>query len=182
MNHILARILAALLTFSFGLFLSAACRRSHQLATVAKPPTPARAVSPTTFQGTGIVDMFMEDYRRPSDGVIVRFHCSDRASEAKALLLVQNERTTPLAGKTHVAVRNERTTPLVEKTDVVDAGGTRIGERVVWDSRGSVNAGITWNERARLFSINAQSLQDALTFEKSRAWEPAGCWDARSWP
>jgi len=165
MNHIVARILVALLTFSLGLFLHASCRRSHQSAKVAKPPTPARAVAPPTFQGTGIIDMFMEDYRRPSDGAIVRFHCSDRASEAKALLLV----------------RNERTTPLMEKTDVVDASGTKIGERVVWNSRDSADAEITWNECARLYAINAQSLEDALTFEKSKAWEPAGCWDARSW-
>jgi len=165
MNHIVARILVALLTFSLGLFLHTAYRQSHQSVTVAKLPTPAWAVSPTTFQGTGVSGMFKEDYRRPSDGAIVKFHCSDRASEVKALLLV----------------RNERTTPVIEKANVVDASGTKIGERVVWNSHDSAHAEIKWNERARLFTINAQSLQDALTFETSKAWEPARCWDARSW-
>jgi hypothetical protein len=116
------------------------------------------------FQGTGISDMFIEDYRRPSDGAIVRFGCSDRASAAKALSLV----------------RPGRDARPVEKTDVYDAQGTKIGERVVWDSRPPSEAEVTWNEGARLFYIYAPSLQDALTFEKSNVWKGAGCWDFRS--
>jgi len=107
--------------------------------------------------------MFMEDYRRRSDGAIVRFHCSDRASEAKALSLVQTGRYSRL----------------VKQTTVVDSSGTKIGKRLVWGSRG--DAEITWNEGARLFAIDADSLKDALIFEKSKPWGP-GCWDARSWP
>ena len=110
--------------------------------------------------------MFTEDFRRRSDGARIGFHCSDRASKALALSLV----------------RSAHDAPPVERTSVVDAGGRKIGERLVWNSRGY--AEVTWNESARLFAIAAQSLKDALAFEKSQTWEstPVGCWDARSWP
>src|SRR5438128_2292993 len=68
----------------------------------------------------------------------------------------------------------------LEKTDVRDPKGTKIGERVVWDSPPPSEAEVTWNEGAKLFEILAPSLQDALTFEKSNVWKNSGCWDFRS--
>jgi hypothetical protein len=119
---------------------------------------------PTEFEDAGLSDGTVEEYRRRSDGLIVKFHCSDQASLEKALVLVGNG--------TDVG--------LVERTNVVDSSGTKIGERVVQKSRG-YDAAIRWNEGARFFSIDAESLKDALLFEKSKPWGP-GCRDDRSWP
>jgi hypothetical protein len=140
-----------------------ACHRiiPPRAASTNASPTP-RA---TDFQPTGVIDMFMEYYKRPLDGAVARFGCSDRASEAKALMLI----------------RTESSLPLIERTNVTDSSGAKIGERVVWDSQPLSWARVEWNEHARLFSIWAPSLQDALTFEKSKAWQPSGCWDAHSW-
>ena len=110
-----------------------------------------------------MIDMFMEDYVRPSDGAVVRFHCSDRASAAKALSLVTVKSTARL----------------IEHTDVVDSAGATIGERVVRLSQ--EEAEITWNEGARFFDIIAESLSKVRTFEKAKTWRRE-CVDARSWP
>src|SRR5439155_9144289 len=67
-------------------------------------------------------------------------------------------------------------------TQVTDANGTKIGERVRWDAQSPSEAEIVWNEGARLFYIDAPSLQHALTFEKSNVWKRSGCWDFRSLP
>lgn len=117
------------------------------------------------FVGTGIIDMFMEDYRRESDGAYVRFGCSVRSSEAVAL----------------VWVRNVNPAHLVQKTDVLDIRGSKIGERVVSGSgEPSTRAVIGWNEGSRLFYIEAPSVADAITFENSKVWIGGGCWDFRS--
>jgi hypothetical protein len=110
--------------------------------------------------------MFMEYYRRASDGAIVRFGCSYRASNDAVLAIV----------------RSKREAHLVEKTAVINDNGANVGERVVWNSTDpSDEAVIRWNEGSCLFSIHAHSLANALTFEKSKVWAGAGCWDARSW-
>jgi hypothetical protein len=128
--------------------------------------SPEAAVLPNEFVLTGSVSGFKVAYRRSSDGVIVRYHCSDRASAKTALALV----------------RNKRDAPLVEQTDVFDGRGSKIGERRVWDAPGnSYDAEIVWNNDARLFAVHAQSLTDALNFEASRAWVGGPCWNARSW-
>jgi hypothetical protein len=108
--------------------------------------------------------MFMEYYRRPSDGAGVRYACYDRGSEDTALALV----------------RSQREAPVVEKTIVPDARGMKIGERVVWDRHGLSYAKIRWNQGTRLFAIEAPVLKDALTFEKSRVWVGKSCLDMRS--
>jgi hypothetical protein len=115
------------------------------------------------FKGTGFTNMVTEHYIRESDGASVRFGCSDRSSASEALKLV----------------RVETTGNLVETTYVFDVQSRKIGERVVWnfDARG---ARIEWNEGARLFYISGDSLEDARTFEVSRIWSGAGCWDFRS--
>src|SRR5690348_13244294 len=92
------------LALLIGALSFASCRQKSQpssIALVAPSPTPLS----TQFERTGITDMFMEDYRRPSDDAIVRFHCSDRASEAEALSLV----------------RGSSTARFVERTDVFDS-------------------------------------------------------------
>ena len=166
MNRFVIRISAAFLTFSLGLFTHAAYRQSHQQPDV-RAVLPLEVVAASTdFEPTGITDMFMEDYRRQSDGALARFGCSDRASVDAAFAIV----------------RNKREARLVEKTAMLDAKGVKIGERVVWDATSDSNeAVIRWNKGARLFSVHAPSLPEALAFEESKVWLSAGCWDARSW-
>ena len=108
--------------------------------------------------------MFMEYYRRSSDGAGVEYGCFDRGSEATALSIV----------------RSQRAVPTVEKTIVVDAGGAKIGERAIWDRHGLTYATIRWNQGARLFEIQSPSLADALTFEQSRVWVGKPCENMRS--
>jgi hypothetical protein len=107
--------------------------------------------------------MFMEDYPRESDGAFVRFGCSVRASESKALVLV----------------RNVNPKSLFQKTDVLDIKGWKIGERVM-SGGPSTGATVTWNEGRRLFYIDASSVADAITFESSKVWIAAGCFDVSS--
>src|SRR5213595_1708395 len=85
---------AALVAF---LIVVPGCHRSKSGGTFSqRSPTS----SSTNFERTGLIDMFAEAYRRTSDGATVMFHCSDRPSDAKALLLVRNERDAPLVEKT----------------------------------------------------------------------------------
>jgi hypothetical protein len=157
-----ARLLAAILTFSFGLLLHAACQSLHDEPRPSIPMIEKPAEPSNTFLATGSVDMFMEDYLRNSDKTIVRFGCSDRPTSKIALSLV--------------SIKPDART--VEKTNVYNAKGIKIGERVVWDyGNPSYGAGVEWNEGARLFYIRADSLRDATTFEESKAWRGAGCWD-----
>lgn len=157
MKRFISRLLTITVTISFVLCSMVACSRSRNAA----PPL----LSNSLFERTGTISGFKEAYRRRSDGVIIRFHCSDRASGDAALALV----------------RNQRDAGLVDHTDVFD-GGSKVGERFVWDSPGApYGAEIRWNNGARLFAIHAASLTDAQNFETSRAWVGGGCWDARSW-
>ena len=158
------RSLIALLMLAVGLFANISCGGSHQRAEVATAATPRSVPLSDTFERTGDFDMFMESYRRDSDGATVRFGCSDRASAAAALALVQGERQARR----------------VEKTKVIDSHGAKVGERIVWDGNRPYVAEVRWNEGSRVFQINAASLEDALIFEKSKVWIGAGCWDARS--
>ncbi len=158
------RLLAALLTFSLGLLSHAARKSLRHESHPPKPPAEKPAPPSNTFEGTGVIDSFMEDYFRASDGAVVRFGCSVRSSEAKALRIV----------------RVGRGTGLVEKSNVLNTEGVKVGERSVWDSGDpSSGAAVVWNEGARLFYIDARSLKDALTFEESQVWKGAGCWDFR---
>jgi hypothetical protein len=68
----------------------------------------------------------------------------------------------------------------MEKTNVVNVQGAKVGERIVCDANDSSEAKVMWNEGSRQFHINAPSLEDALTFEKSKVWMSAGCLDFQS--
>jgi hypothetical protein len=110
-----------------------------------------------------MIDMFMEDYRRESDGAYVRFGCTVRASAADALRLVRNGNSGNPG----------------ERRDVLDINGSKIGERVVSGEPSTV-ATVIWNEASRLFYIEAPSIADAITFENSKVWVGSGCWDFSS--
>jgi hypothetical protein len=166
MKHNTYRLFVALVSFSLGLLLHSALHQSRPPVTdtVVLIPSVASKVSPTTFQSTGEVNLSMEDYLRLSDGAIVRFGCSDYSSAARALWMV----------------RVQGDAGWFTKSDVHDTTGAKIGERIVWNSRPQKDAQVTWNEGAKLFFIDAPTLQDALTFEKSNVWKSASCSDSRS--
>ncbi len=158
------RFLVAVLALGLGLLAHSARGRLEQSQS-SGPVIEQQRLPSEDFVGTGIIDMFMEHYRRESDGAHVRFGCSVRSSEAAALVLLQN-------------VNPER---LVQKTDVLDIKGSKIGERVVRRSgEPSTGAVIEWNEGSRLFHIEAPSVADAITFENSKVWVGEGCWDFHS--
>ena len=158
------RLLVALLAFGMGLLAHSARRRVDQFQS-SNPVIEQQGLPSEKFVGTGIIDMFMEDYRRESDGAYVRFGCSVRSSEAAALDLLPTESAADL----------------LQKTDVLDVNGSKIGERVVMgSSEPSTGAVIEWNEGSRFFHIDAPSVADAIIFENSKAWVGSGCWDFHS--
>jgi hypothetical protein len=160
MTSLVPQLFAAVLALSIAFLSFGSCRQSRE-QTAATAPTPGDA---TDFVGTGAIDDFKEYYRRPSDGAIVRYGCYDRDSDDTALKII----------------RSQREARVIEKTVVSDATGVKIGERIVWNATSLDDAAIYWNQGARLFSIQARSLTDALTFEKSRVWVGASCEDMRS--
>jgi len=158
------RLLAAVLAFGLGLLAHSARRRVEQSQS-SNPVIEQQRLPSEDFVGTGLIDMFMEDYRRESDGAYVRFGCSVCSSEAAALVLV----------------RSVNSADLVQKTDVLDIRGSKIGEREVTGSgEPASGAVIEWNEGSRLFYIQAPSVADAITFENSKVWVGSGCWDFSS--
>jgi hypothetical protein len=158
------RLLVAVLAFGLGLLTDSVRRRVEQ-SQFSNPVIEQQRLPSENFVGTGMINMFMEHYRRESDNAYVRFGCFVRSSEADALVLL----------RTQIPAR------VVQKTDVLDLKGSKIGERVVSDSAGpSAEAEIEWNEGSRLFSIKASSVADAIAFENSKVWVGGGCWDFNS--
>jgi hypothetical protein len=159
MTSLVPQLFIPVLALTIGVLSFGSCRQTRdQIAATIPTPVPTN-----DFVATGAIDDFKEYYRRPSDGAIVRYGCYDRDSDDTALRLV----------------RGQREVRVIERTLVSDAAG-KIGERIVWDATSLDDAAIVWNQGARLFSIQAHSLTDALTFEKSRVWVCAPCEDMRS--
>jgi hypothetical protein len=117
----------------------------------------------TEFEPTGEVEMYSEDYRRRSDGALLQFGCQDHVSASAALAVFRGR-----AWDVHI-------------TPVIDLYRAEIGKRFVSYTQPEEHGEIVWNEGARLFYIDAPSLQDALTFERSNVWKNSDCWDFRSW-
>ena len=154
MRRVCLRLLVAVLAFSCGVRLHAA-RVAFSKMLYSSPHIEKVSLPSDKFEGTGIFFAFMEDYRRPSDGEIVRYGCFEQTSALDSLKLV----------------RVANPDGLVERTTVLDEHGVKIGERVA-----TVSAVIEWNEGPRFFSIIASSLRVAKEFESSRVWN-AGCWN-----
>jgi|GEM_PF-5642382 len=108
------RLLVAVLAFGLGLMAQSARRRVEQSLS-SNPVIEAQRLPSENFVGTGMIDMFMENYRRESDGAYLRFGCYVRSSEAAALVLV----------------RNANPEGVIQKTDVLDINGGKVGERVM---------------------------------------------------
>ena len=157
------RLLVSVLAFGLGL-LAHTARRAFEQSCFSNPVIEPVRLPSESFVGTGDIDMFMEDYRRESDGAYLLFGCSDRASAADALILVRSRRSGP-----------------GERRDVLDVSGSKIGERVILGEP-FTRATITWNESARLFYIDAPSIADAIAFENSKVWVGRGCWDLSPFP
>ena len=162
MTRFSVKLLASVLAFALGL-LTHTARRSFQQWSSSNPVIEQVTLPSENFVGTGMIDMFMEDYRRESDGAYVRFGCTIRASAADALSLVRNGNSGNPG----------------ERRDVLDIRGSKIGERVVSGEPSTV-ATVIWNEDSRLFYIEAPSIADAITFENSKVWVGSGCWDFSS--
>ena len=162
MTRFSVKLLASVLAFGLGL-LAHSARRSFQQWSSSNPVIEQVTLPSENFVGTGNIDMFMEDYRRESDGAYVRFGCYVRASADDALS----------------EVRNGNSGNPGERRDVLDISGSKIGERVV-SGEPSTEATVTWNEGSRLFYIAAPSVADAITFENSKVWVGGGCWDFSS--
>jgi len=162
MTRFTLRLLVSVLAFGLGL-LAHTARHSFQQLSSSNPVIEQVTLPSENFVGTGMIDMFMEDYRRESDGAYVRFGCSVRASAADALILVRNGNSGNPG----------------ERRDVLDISGSKIGERVV-SGEPSTAATVIWNEGSRLFYIEAPSIADAITFENSKVWVGGGCWDFSS--
>jgi hypothetical protein len=162
MSRFVVRLLVAALAFGLGL-LAHSARSSFQRFRSSNPVIEQLTLPSDTFVGTGMVDMFMEDFFRESDKAYVRFGCSIRSSSAAALVLVRNGSTARLG----------------ERRDVLDVNGTKVGERVI-EGDASSAATISWNEGSRLFYIEAPSVADAITFENSKVWAGRECWDFHS--
>src|SRR4051812_31438466 len=134
MKRLVLLIVIALLT------LGASCRRATRSAVVANlQPSPTSL--PTEFASTGNINIYREDYVRRSDGATVGFGCQDHASPSKVLAIVHSRARRPS-----------------QVTDVIDANGTKIGERVARGARSASEAEIVWSEGSRLFYIDAASL------------------------
>ena len=167
MKRLIVRVLVALLALAAGL-LSAKLWPAYrsplpQTATV-EPEVGREAeqpAEPITFENTGIVDLFKVTYRS-SDGESVRYGCFKRSSSSRAI------EGLPKASDV---------TRIVERGPVWDEKGVRVGERVVSvTSPGPyTSVSIEWTEGAKAFEIVSSSLEHALAFEKSKAWEGQGC-------
>ncbi len=154
------RLIPLMLIVSLG--CGAACRQSARPAVVASvQPSPTPSL--TEFEPTGEIEMYSEDYRRRSDGALLQFGCQDHVT-ASAALAVFRDRVWDV----HI-------------TPVIDLYGAEIGKRFATYTQPEEHGEIVWNEGARLFYIDAPSLQDALTFERSNVWKDSGCWDFRPW-
>ena len=171
MHRLMIRALATLLTFTIGLASGKLWLVCNRLATqpvivkIRKAHAPKLASQSITFEDTGLQDMFL-DWYLSSDGVNVRYGCSDRGSASYATLL--------LSGK-------GPQTRVLEHTPKLNAKGSRVGERVVTVTTIGTyrDAHIEWTEGARLFYIQALSLKYARAFEQSKAWAGQGCMDMR---
>jgi hypothetical protein len=147
------------------LTLGVSCRHATKPAGVANLHASPTLLSTTEFEETGNIDMYTEDFRRRSNGARLGYGCQDHASASNVLAMVRSRAT-------------RRSKP----TDVTDANGTKIGERVMRKSGPtSSEAEIIWSEGARVFYIDAPTLDDALAFERSEIWRGSDCWDFRSW-
>lgn len=158
MNRFGVRLLVAVLAFGLGL-LAYSTRRRVERSLSSNPVIDEQRLPSETFVGTGMIDMFMEDYVRESDGADVRFGCFV-SSEAGAL----------------VQVRNVSWQFIIQRGDVLDIRGSKIGERVMTGGL-STGARVTWNEGRQVFYIEASSVADLITFENSKVWAGRGCWD-----
>jgi len=116
-----------------------------------------------TFVWTGNFNFskMRADYLRASDGAYVQFGCHVRSSDEVALRFVRGDRAAGVL-KTSMVLSDE---------------GTKLGERVVWESSDKSEAQVEWSEGSRWFYISGRSLRDVLSFEQSRVWTTQSCWD-----
>lgn len=167
MNHLIIRILIALLTFTIGALSAKLLFNYHysdqQLVKLIPDNTPTLPLSSQniTFSDGGIVTAF-QPYYYSSDGMTLRFGCVEQKSTSKAIKMLREE----IISK-HI----------IERASKLDENGKTIGERVIFtDSPKSENeTKIIWTERNRYFRIRAPSIRHALLFEESQIWNDGYC-------
>jgi hypothetical protein len=160
MNRWLIQVLLLMVVFGGGFAVATLICHKTQKA-------PVTQKAPITFRPGGLVMSFQVDYHS-SDGQDFWYSCYEHVSQSDAEHSLQKQidmsyRGEPDGHLTKVGI--------TERTATLDVDGKKFGERVVLDS-----AVIYWTEGARYHSIVAPSVEYALLFEKSRAWESQGCW------
>jgi hypothetical protein len=153
---IIMRVLIAIITFSVGWATSSAVshlrdwssERSPKVITVTKSFTAGNDDEWVTYK-TGF---------NTSDSLT--FRCVERPSAADALANVR-----------------KKGLQIIAHTNVLDQQGLKVGERTVRYHHDDVysQAIITWNDGQRLFTINTESLEQALRYEGSKTVENRLC-------
>jgi hypothetical protein len=169
MKRIAFRLAVALPAFTVGvataaLWLSINAGRPYVGAhVVTAPPTPSEPAEPFTFVG-GMSALTLDhgdvnsELYKAADGSQVSYSRESYRSPAQAV--------RELRGELKDAER------VIEQSPVKDEDGERIGERVVvlWraNKRGWARTSVLWTRGSKSYSINAESPEHALEFERNR--------------
>jgi len=160
MNRWLILVLLLMVVFGGGFAVATLIHRKTQKAAITQ-------TAPITFRPGGIMMAFQADYHS-SDGQELWYSCYEHVSQSDAERSLQEQIDTSYRGE---PAGHLTKVGIADRTATLDVDGKKVGERVVLDS-----AVIYWTEGARYHSIVAPSVEYALLFEKSRAWEWEGCW------
>ena len=167
MKRILFRLAIALLTFTIGvvaaaLWLSINIRQPRSVTYVVQvPQTPPGPAEPFTLVG-GMSAMTLDhgcinsEIYEAVDGSRLSYSRENYRSPAQAV--------RELWGEIKDAER------VIEQSPVKDESGKRVGERVVvlWraNTRSWAQTSVLWTRGSESFSINAETLERALEFER----------------
>jgi hypothetical protein len=169
MKRIAFRLAIALLTFTVGVATAALWLSINagwpyaETHIVVAPPTPSEPAEPFTFVGgTSALTLDHGDINselyKAADGSQVSYSRESYRSPARAV--------RELRGELKDAER------VIEQSPVKDESGERIGERVVvlWraNTRCWARTSVLWTRGGKSYSINAESLERALEFERNR--------------
>lgn len=166
LEHITLRLAVAALAFTIGvgaaaLRLPVSTRRPRSKTHVAQapqaPPEPAEPFTPDGGAYARLDDGWVDtDLYRAADGSRLSYSREGHRSPTQAARGMRSE------------IRKSEL--VVERKPVTDESGRRIGERavVLWraNTRSWAKASVLWTRESISFSINAESLERALEFER----------------
>ena len=163
MAQLRVRLAVGILAFTIGLLCHIVRVNLRQRLFASQAGVERAERISNTFVWTGGLNFgkLQADYFRAADGAYVQFGCHVRSSDEVALLFVRRDQA---AGVSQISM-------------VLSDEGTKLGERVVWESSDKSEAQVEWSEGSRWFYISGRSLRDVLSFEESRVWTAQSCWD-----